>query len=228
MCVERWRRSSMECVGHSRIQEGERSSAGREKDAVRSSMEGKRTSVGPDRALLLLPQPPVWAASPERSLTCCWHRQAAMGCCSLDPSCHSGPPRPTASSPSHLGLTGGSGQETIFLEGATMEKSKGVCCWCKRPGKLTWISTAARGLFGAAQPLGWGRHGIEVNQPSSLGSACAPEEWLFLLSWKIINVLTDHSLWHFRALSQFLGSLGGSCARRARRAALEMQRKAEK
>lgn len=31
----------------------------REKDTVRSSMEGERTDTGPDRALLLLPQPSV-------------------------------------------------------------------------------------------------------------------------------------------------------------------------
>ena len=31
----------------------------RDEDMVRSSMEGERTGPGPDRILLLLPQPPV-------------------------------------------------------------------------------------------------------------------------------------------------------------------------
>lgn len=122
------------------------------------------------------------------------------------------PPGLTASLPSHLGLAAGTGQETIFLEGATAGKGKCPCSFCgyKRLGEPTWL-LGAQGLFGAAELLGWGRHGREANQPSSLGFACLTEECLFS--------------WHLPAPPV---SLGGSCLRREGQAALERQGKAEK
>lgn len=178
--------------------------------------------------------------SGEGGLKPCWHQEAVMGCCSLDPSCPSGLVLPclTLLLPSHLGLAGGTGQETIFLEWATAEEGKWPCsfCQCKRPGEPAWLlgqCCCTRAFWGSTATgvrETWHRQisTVHLVLPVLLRNVCSCFCDCSHEKTETFSQTTPCSAPFLCHLPAPLVSLGGSCARREGQAALKRQRKAEK
>lgn len=131
-----------------------------------------------------------------------WHQEAVMGCCSLDPSCPSSLVPATSHSLAAFTPRAGRRPRNHFHGGGN--------CWEGQMSTfLLSVQEAWRASMGAVSVLlhkgilgqhsYWGEGDMaQAHQHSLFGFASPTEECLFLLlwllSWKIGNVLTDRTM----------------------------------